>query len=125
MTRTKQGGFGSKMAVSVEDMLSEHADALNCGQLYEPQGTETVAILSPLIDLAIRVKRVLAPARPSPQFREQLRTNLMQMAGHAELQPVLMHQALRYQRELLIGAAAVFAGSVAYLLRSRIAGRAH
>ncbi|MBC7263311.1 MAG: hypothetical protein H5T64_03010 [Chloroflexi bacterium] len=113
------------MAVSVEDMLSEHADALNCGQLYEPQGTETVAILSPLIDLAIRVKWVLAPARPSPQFREQLRANLMQMAGHAELQPVLMHQAPRYQRGLLIGAAAVFAGSVAYLLRSRIAGRAH
>lgn len=125
MRCARQGGFGFKMTLSVEDMLSEQIDALNGGQSYGPQNTESVAILSPLIDLAVRLKQVLAPARPAPQFREQLRANLVEMACHVETQPVLMHRAWRYQRELLIGAAAVFAGSVAYVLRSRIAGRAH
>jgi hypothetical protein len=73
-------------------------------------------------DLADEIMETLAPQKPAPSFRHQLKRELVEMAhGHPEREVLL--EVPSAHRELIIGAAigsaVALAGGIVYLLRLR------
>jgi hypothetical protein len=114
---------------ALTEILAAHAD-----QLREGQGKRSDYIamfpdhwkkLKPLLETAEKVKEVLEPVEPVPEFCHRLHEDLL-AAGRrkpAEGGPQL---ARRHTKQILIGAAALgsavsVAGALAYLVHSRAA----
>jgi len=109
------------------EVLTAHADRLKegggKGDAYLAMFPAYEEELAPLLDTAGRAKEALAPVRPEPTFREDLRRGLLAAARQRRAQVVVVPQEGR-GRDILIGAAALgsaisVAGLLARLLRSR------
>lgn len=110
-------------ARSIEDILAEHADALNRGQRGWPalpaQEAESLRLLMAVAELA---QGLLTPVQPNPDFVGGLGKSLLISARHTR-------KALtaRTRRAALIGAAVLGAlasaasivGVIVYVLRRR------
>jgi hypothetical protein len=118
----------------VAEVLAAHADQLVSGET----GSEDYANLfpahegelTPLLQIAQRVKTTLVPVTPSPEFEAGLKRELLAAAmQRAEAKRSRRHVPLLQRREVLIGAAVgsaiSVAGIVAALLwRQRYTARA-
>jgi hypothetical protein len=106
------------LAVHSEQLDPKSIDSMVSGDLSTEQRSE----LGSLLRLAAQVKEALAPVCPSPSFRQQLRTNLTEMARRRKTRDIMVDVPTR-PRELLIGAAigsaVALAGGIAYLIRVR------
>jgi hypothetical protein len=109
------------------EILAAHADQLNKGQ---GKGSDYLTMfpdhqekLKPLLEMAEKVKGVLAPVEPAPAFCQSLYEDLL-AAGQRRLAGEIPQLAKGHRRQLLIGAAAVGAGALAYFIRSRAAAEA-
>ncbi len=108
------------------EILAAHADQLNSGAPVDtpaflasyPDGPDDLA---PLLDVAMRVKRALAPVRVEPAFRARLHDGLLLAAHHQRAGKILVEKRGEPQWGWLLGAAAIgsAAGLLAVVLRSR------
>jgi hypothetical protein len=76
--------------------------------------------LKPLLETAEKVKEALEPVEPAPAFCQSLHEDLL-AAGRRKLAGEVPQLARSHRRQILIGAAAVGAGALAYFIRSRAA----
>ncbi|MFQ6015729.1 MAG: hypothetical protein ACE5NP_09840 [Anaerolineae bacterium] len=114
------------------EILASHADQINEGTsqmkdyiaMFPDRGEE----LQPLLTIAGRLKKVLAPAKPEPAFRHRLRDSLVK-AAEQRLEEIEERSARARRRWRLIRAATL--GSVllslvgvvvAFILRHRPEG---
>jgi len=109
------------------EILSAHADLL---QREQGKGSDYLTMfpdyqdeLGPLLETAERVKNVLKPVEPSPEFCRSLYDDLL-VAAHRRLDEGAPQLAGRHTKQILIRAAAVgwavsVVGAIAYLVRSR------
>jgi hypothetical protein len=109
------------------EILAAHADQLNKGQ---GKGSDYLAVfpdyqeeLKPLLETAEKVKQVLEPVEPAPAFCQSLHEDLL-AAGQRRLAGEIPQLSRSRRKQLLIGAAAVGAGALAYFIRSRAATEA-
>ena len=111
------------------EILSAHANLLKREQ---GKGSDYLAMfpdyqdeLRPLLETAERVKNVLRPVEPSPEFCQSLYDDLL-AAAHRRLEEGAPELAKSPRKRILIGAAAVgsvvsLAGALAYVVRSHFA----
>ncbi|HEY77092.1 MAG TPA: hypothetical protein G4O00_13120 [Thermoflexia bacterium] len=106
------------------ELLAAHADRLNDPSVTAPEPTpEEMAYLTPLMEIAERLKETLVPVEPPATFVRSLRRELVDAARRRQSATQRLH------RGLVIGAAALgsvlsLAGVVALILRRR-RGRLH
>ena len=104
------------------EILAAHADQLKKGQ---GKGSDYLAMfpdyqekLKPLLETAEKVEEVLEPVEPAPAFCQSLHDDLV-AAGQRRLAEGVPQLARSHGRQILIGAAALGAGALAYFIRSR------
>ena len=109
------------------EILSAHADQLKKSR---GKGSDYLAMfpdyqeeLKPLLETAEKIKEVLEPVGPAPEFCQGLYEDLL-TAGRRKLDEAAPQLARSHDKQLLIGAAALgsvvsVAGALAYLIRSR------
>ena len=109
------------------EILTAHADQMNRGQ---GKGSDYLVMfpdhqekLKPLLETAERVKQVLEPVDPAPAFCQSLHEDLL-TAGRRRLAEGMPQLARSHGRQILIGAAALGAGALAYFIRSRATAEA-
>jgi hypothetical protein len=109
------------------EILAAHADQLNKGQ---GKGSDYLAMfpdcqerLKPLLETAEKIREVLKPVEPAPTFCQSLYKDLL-AAGQRRLAGEIPQLARSHRKQLLIGAAAVGAGVLAYFIRSHAAAEA-
>ena len=117
----------------LEEMLAEHADALQRGdrrtRTYFERLPEEGDELALLLPLAERVSDTLAPVAPAAAFRQQLMSDLMQRAQSRSAcapPPPSLWQEKR--TEIIIGAtvgSVLSAVGLAYLIYSRLPNHDH
>jgi hypothetical protein len=106
------------------EILAAHADQLKKGQ---GKGSDYLAMfpdyqekLKPLLETAEKVKQMLEPVEPVPAFCQSLHEDLL-AAGQRRLVEGAPKLPRGHGRQILIGAAALGAGVLAYFIRSRAA----
>ena len=109
------------------EILAAHADQLTGGQgkgndylIMFPDYQEK---LKPLLETADKVKDVLEPVEPAPEFCQSLHEDLL-AAGRRRLTEGMSQLARSHRKQILIRAAALgsavsVAGALAYFIRSR------
>ena len=109
------------------EILAAHADQLKKGQ---GKGSDYLAMfpdyqekLKPLLETAEKVEEVLEPAEPAPAFCQSLHDDLL-AAGQRRMVEGVPQLARSHGRQILIGAAALGAGALAYFIRSRATAEA-
>jgi hypothetical protein len=106
------------------EILAAHADQLKNSQ---GQGSDYLAMfpdcqekLRPLLETAEKAKKVLEPVKPAPAFCQSLYKDLL-AAGQRRLAGEIPQLARSHRKQILIGAAAMGVGALAYLIRTRAA----
>jgi len=109
------------------EILAAHADQLREGR---GKGSDYLAMfphyqerLKPLLETAEKIKEVLEPVEPTPAFCQSLHEDLL-AAGQRRLTEGVPQLARSHGRQILIGAAALGAGALAYFIRSRATAEA-
>jgi len=115
------------------EILAAHANQLRRSQR---KGSDYLAMfpdyrerLKPLLETAERVKEVLEPVEPAPEFCQSLHEALL-AAGRRRQDKGLPQLARSHRKQILIGAAALgsavsVAGALAYFIHLRTIAKAH